>query len=95
LERPGYVLCNVCDKTYKHERADGEIIIHHYPAIGRFTAYTVRRASEEEAASVLRAQALLAPTPMDDRASTRRAKARGASVVAEVGTNPCSPMSTT
>jgi putative transposase len=34
------------------------------------------------------------PTPTDDRASTRRAKARQASVVDEVGTNQCSPMST-
>lgn len=30
------------------------------------------------------------PTPMDDCASARRAKVRRASVVAEVGTNPCS-----
>jgi hypothetical protein len=59
-ERPGYFLCNVCVRTYKHERDDGEILLCHYPSIDRFTAYTVRRASEEEAAAVLRAKALLA-----------------------------------
>jgi hypothetical protein len=59
-ERPGYFLCNVCDRTYRHERADGEILLHHYPSIGRFTAYTVRRATEEEAAAVSRAKALVA-----------------------------------
>jgi len=36
----------------------------------------------------------VARTPMDDCASARRAKARRVSAVAEVGTNPCSPMST-
>ena len=58
-EKPGYYLCNVCVKTYKHERPENTVLIHH-GALGRFSAFTVRKPDPEEADAVLRAKALLA-----------------------------------
>ena len=58
-EKPEYYLCHVCNRTYKHEKPDGFIVVHH-GSIGSFSAFTVRMPTEDEAESVLRAKALVA-----------------------------------
>ncbi len=57
--KPGYYLCNVCVKTYKHERPGNTILVDH-GSLGRFSAFTVRKPDAEEAEAVLRAKALVA-----------------------------------
>jgi hypothetical protein len=59
-EKPGYYLCHVCNRTWKHERPENTVLIYHYPSIGSFSAFTVRLPSQEEADGVLRAKALVA-----------------------------------
>jgi hypothetical protein len=64
-EKPGYYLCNVCVKVYKHERTNNSILVHH-GSLGRFSAFTVRKPSEDEAEAVLRAKALVAQVSWPD-----------------------------
>lgn len=64
-EKPGYYLCNVCVKMYKHERTDSAILVCH-GSVGRFSAFTVRTPNDEEAESVLRAKALVAQVTWPD-----------------------------
>ena len=59
-EPASYYLCQVCNRTFVHQRSDDEVVIHHYPSIGRFTAYTVRPCTEEDRASIARAKDILA-----------------------------------
>jgi hypothetical protein len=58
-ESPSYFLCQVCNRTYEHARTAGEILIE-LGTIARFTAFTVRAPSTEEADAILRAKALVA-----------------------------------
>ena len=65
-EKPGYYLCNVCVKTYKHEKRPDSTILVHHGTVGRFSAFTVRKSSNEEADAVLRAKALVAQVTWPD-----------------------------
>lgn len=59
-EKPSYYVCHVCNKSYKHTRPDGTILVIHGAIAGDFFAFTVRKPNDEEAESVLRAKALVA-----------------------------------